>query len=151
MARGRTLVVGSGPTRRSGARRVLRGRFGRPLRHRSPAGPLAQLHFVIRLPRDREVPTVDEARLQERLSAVTRTWVEGLTEAVASQVQDEAAVGDLVAHYADAFPEAYKEDFSPTTAALDVGRLEAIVGDPGIDLSLFSPLDAGRGDRGVHL
>ena len=52
----------------------------------------------------------------------------------------------LARRYADSFPEAYKEDFSATTAALDVGRLEAIETDPGIDLSLFSPLDAGRGE-----
>ncbi|MFK5633013.1 MULTISPECIES: NAD-glutamate dehydrogenase [unclassified Ornithinimicrobium] len=91
-------------------------------------GPLAQLHFVIRLPRDRDAPVVDEALLQERLSAVTRTWVEGLTEAIASQVDDEAAVGDLVAHYADAFPEAYKEDFDGATAYVDLARLADLQG-----------------------
>ena len=86
-------------------------------------GPLAQLHFVIRLPHGTEVPQVDEEELQERLSAATRTWVEGLTDAVAEHVDDEGAAGDLVARYADAFPEAYKEDFDGRTAYLDLQRL----------------------------
>ncbi len=51
--------------------------------------------------------------------------------------------------YVDSFPEAYKEDFSPRTAAADIGRLEEIQpGDDGagIDLSLYEDLDAGRGE-----
>nr|WP_278259794.1 NAD-glutamate dehydrogenase domain-containing protein [Nocardioides convexus] len=48
--------------------------------------------------------------------------------------------------YADAFPEAYKEDFSPRTAAVDLGRVEAIEGESGTDQSLYADLDAADGE-----
>src|SRR5699024_3835931 len=64
-------------------------------------GPLAQLHFVIRLPKDRPAPQVTEEELQRRLAEVTRTWTESLTEAVAAHV-DEGETGDLVARFGGA-------------------------------------------------
>ncbi|WP_281964634.1 NAD-glutamate dehydrogenase [Serinicoccus marinus] len=91
-------------------------------------GPLAQLHFVISVPKDADLPEVDQAELQERLAAVTRTWVEGLSDAVAAHVEDEGATGDLVARYADAFPEAYKEDFDGEAAYLDLQRMGELHG-----------------------
>ena len=94
-------------------------------------GPLAQLHFVIRLPKGGTAPEVDPQDLQRRLSAATRTWIEGLAEAVSQYVEDESATGDLVAAYARAFPEAYKEDFDGDAAYFDLRRLVELHGDPG--------------------
>src|SRR5690606_33185575 len=48
----------------------------------------------------------------------------------------------LLRRYADAFPEGYKEDFTPAVAAVDLGRLDAIQGDAGMDLSLHTLPDA---------
>ena len=48
--------------------------------------------------------------------------------------------------YLDSFPEAYKEDFSARTAAVDLGRLEGISGEEGLDHSLYEDVDAGRGE-----
>ncbi|QFG68030.1 NAD-glutamate dehydrogenase [Ornithinimicrobium pratense] len=92
-------------------------------------GPLAQMHFVIRLPKGQTVPDVDPQELQDRLAEATRTWMEGLTEAVAAQVEDEGDAGDLVAGYASAFPEAYKEDFEGEAAFFDLGRLSDLHGE----------------------
>ncbi len=86
-------------------------------------GPLAQLHFMVKLPRDRPAPEVDHDELQRRLVAATRTWTETLTDAVTENVDDQNVVGDLVAHYAGAFPEAYKEDFDGRSAYFDIARL----------------------------
>ncbi|MFK5585025.1 NAD-glutamate dehydrogenase [Serinicoccus sp. LYQ131] len=91
-------------------------------------GPLAQLHFVITLPAGRAADEVDTADLQRRVAAVTRTWVESLGDAVAEHVDDEGATGDLVARYADAFPEAYKEDFDGAAAYTDLLRLGELHG-----------------------
>ncbi|WP_151524299.1 NAD-glutamate dehydrogenase [Serinicoccus kebangsaanensis] len=90
--------------------------------------PLAQLHFVITVPRDAELPTVDTAELQQRLASVTQTWVEGLSDAVAAHVDDEGATGDVVARFAHAFPEAYKEDFDGEAAYFDLQRLGELHG-----------------------
>ena len=51
----------------------------------------------------------------------------------------------LLRRYADAFPEAYKEDFPARVAAADVRRLEEI-GDAPIGLSLYAPVDAAENE-----
>ncbi len=51
---------------------------------------------------------------------MTRTWVEDLTDAVAAHVEDDAEAGTCWPGYADAFPEAYKEDFDGEAAYLDL-------------------------------
>jgi glutamate dehydrogenase len=90
--------------------------------------PLAQLHFMIRLPREGVPEHVDTDELQRRLHTVTRTWIEDLTDAVSGQVQDDAEAGDLLSRYGDAFPEAYKEDFDGQSAYLDILRLVELHG-----------------------
>ncbi|MFX0539223.1 NAD-glutamate dehydrogenase [Ornithinimicrobium sp. Y1847] len=94
-------------------------------------GPLAQLHFVIRLPKDGGSVDVDDAQLQEDLARVTRSWSEGLTDAVANHVADEGAAGDVVARYGESFPEAYKEDFDGETGYFDLLRLGELESEGG--------------------
>ncbi len=84
---------------------------------------LAQLHFVIRMPRGTDIPTVDVDALQERLIEATRTWRENLSEVVEEHYDDNALAGDVLAHYAASFPESYKEDFGAIDAFNDLGRL----------------------------
>ncbi len=91
---------------------------------------LAQLHFVVRMPRGETIPEVDVDELQERLLEATRTWGERLTEVVQEHYDDEAAAGDLLAHYGAAFPEAYKEDFGSEAAFGDLRRLGELDADP---------------------
>ena len=86
-------------------------------------GPLAQLHFVIRLPKGQTPVDVDVPRLQEELRRVTRSWQEGLVDAVLDHEEDESAAGELLERYADSFPEAYKEDFDGATAYEDITSL----------------------------
>ncbi|GAA5161103.1 NAD-glutamate dehydrogenase [Ornithinimicrobium tianjinense] len=85
--------------------------------------PLAQLHYTIRLPKDRPAPQVDLEALHARLAAATTTWTESLTSALSEHLDDESEVGDLVARFGPAFPEAYKEDFDGETAYFDMTRL----------------------------
>ncbi|AXH95812.1 NAD-glutamate dehydrogenase [Ornithinimicrobium avium] len=88
-------------------------------------GPLAQLHFTIKLPKDRPAET-EPAELERALQEVTRTWTEDLTDAVAEQVEDEGEAGDLLATYSGVFPEAYKEDFGGQDAYFDITRLATL-------------------------
>ncbi len=91
---------------------------------------LAQLHFVVRMPRGGAIPDVDVDELQERLLDATRTWGERLTEVVEGHYEDDGAAGDVLASYAPAFPEAYKEDFDAATAFEDLKRLAQLEEDP---------------------
>ncbi len=105
----------------------------------------ARVHFVVRLPKGQTIPEIDTADLERRLVEASRSWVDDFTSAVAAEFGEEVGTA-LGRSYVDSFPEAYKEDFNPRTAAVDLGRLEAIQGEQGIDHSLYEPVDAGPGE-----
>ncbi len=105
----------------------------------------ARVHFVVHLPKGSTIPTIDTQDLERRLAEASRSWRDDFTAAVITEHGEE--VGSILGRrYLDSFPEAYKEDFSARTAAVDLARLEAISGEEGIDLSLYEELDAGRGE-----
>ncbi len=105
----------------------------------------ARVHFVVHLPKGSAIPTIDTQDLERRLTEASRSWRDDFTAAVITEHGEE--VGSILGRrYLDSFPEAYKEDFSARTAAVDLARLEEIAGDEGIDLSLYEELDAGRGE-----
>jgi glutamate dehydrogenase len=104
----------------------------------------ARVHFVIHPPRGTAIPDVDVSDLERRLTDASRSWRDDFTAATIVEFGED--VGSRLARtFQSSFPEAYKEDFSAATGALDLGRLEAL-GESGTDLSLFSPLDAARGE-----
>jgi glutamate dehydrogenase len=105
----------------------------------------ARVHFVVHPSLGAEIPDVDAADLERLFTDASRSWRDDFVNATVTEYGEDRG-SRLARRYADSFPEAYKEDFTATTAALDVGRLEGIETDPGIDISLFSPLDAGRGE-----
>jgi glutamate dehydrogenase len=103
---------------------------------------LARLHFVVRPAKGELIDGFDQADLERRLAEAARSWRDDLATAVHAEYGEEAG-SRLARRYANAFPEAYKEDYAPRTAAVDLGRLEAIEGDEGIALSLYEPMDSG--------
>ncbi|HEX6249485.1 MAG TPA: NAD-glutamate dehydrogenase [Nocardioidaceae bacterium] len=102
---------------------------------------LARLHFVVRPPRGQLVGDFDQESLERQLVEAARSWRDDFVAAVNSEYGEEegSRLGRL---YADAFPEAYKEDYAPHDGAVDLGRLEGIEGEEGISLSLAQPEDA---------
>ncbi|HEU4812562.1 MAG TPA: NAD-glutamate dehydrogenase, partial [Nocardioides sp.] len=105
----------------------------------------ARVHFVVHPPKGATIPEVDTSDLERRLTDASRSWRDDFVAAVITEYGEE--VGALLGRrYVDSFPEAYKEDFSPRTGSVDLGRLERIPGDEGIDLSLYEQMDAGRGE-----
>ncbi len=106
---------------------------------------LARLHFVVRPKRGELIGEFDRDDLERRLAEAARSWRDDFVSAVHSEYGEEEGAR-LAGSYADCFPEAYKEDYPPRTAAVDLGRLEAIEGDEGLALSLYEPLDASPGE-----
>ncbi|WP_347350238.1 NAD-glutamate dehydrogenase [Intrasporangium sp.] len=86
---------------------------------------LAQLHFVVRMAPEQEIPEVDVATLERRVIDATRTWEEDLSEALRAARGAEGGAQAMAA-YAKALPEAYKEDFDVTTAVADLERIDAL-------------------------
>ena len=104
----------------------------------------ARVHFVLHPAKGEKIPDVDVSELERRLTDASRSWREDFTAATIAEFGED--VGSRLARsFEGSFPEAYKEDFSAATGALDLARLEAL-GDSGTELSLFSPLDAARGE-----
>ncbi|MDN5780155.1 MAG: NAD-glutamate dehydrogenase, partial [Humibacillus sp.] len=90
---------------------------------------LARLHFVVRMPLGDDIPDVDEDALEQQVIDATRTWDEDLTEELASLRGAEGAAR-IMATYAKALPEAFKEDFDVSRAAADLERIEALDDGP---------------------
>jgi glutamate dehydrogenase len=104
----------------------------------------ARVHFVVHPAKGQSIPDVDVSDLERQLTDASRSWRDDFTAATVAEFGED--VGSRLARsFESSFPEAYKEDFSAATGALDLARLEAL-GDSGTDLSLFSPLDAARGE-----
>ena len=103
------------------------------------AGPAALRRA--RRPRATRAARSTPAQLERRLADATRSWADDFADALSRQCGEETAAR-LAAAYGDAFPEAYKEDFtarpprSPTCAGS-----RRLSDDGDIDLSLY---DAAR-------
>ncbi|MFL6239500.1 MAG: NAD-glutamate dehydrogenase [Actinomycetes bacterium] len=105
---------------------------------------LVRVHFVVRTPSTPSAVDTDE--LQREMAAATRSWEDELVDAVvAAYGEEEGAV--ILRRYGSAFPEAYKEDFSPRVAVADIRRLSRLGGPEDLDLSLYKPARAAEGVR----
>src|SRR6476661_4009197 len=105
----------------------------------------ARVHFVVHPPKGGTITEIETDDLERRLADASRSWRDDFTAAVISEYGEEAGAR-LARRYVDSFPEAYKEDFAARTGAVDLGRLEALTEDEGLDLSLYEQMDAGRGE-----
>jgi glutamate dehydrogenase len=111
---------------------------------------LARLHFVIRPPKGKSIKDFDEEELERRLAEATRSWKDDFTKEVREHFGEEVGT-QLVKRYAEAFPEAYKEDFTPRAAATDLKRIEEVDGGVELALSLYEPLDRPADERRFKL
>ncbi|MBB2890769.1 NAD-glutamate dehydrogenase [Flexivirga oryzae] len=111
---------------------------------------LALIHFVVRLPQGSEVPEVDEQDLQAKLLESSLSWDERLGE-VSLEEDGENASARVMSLYARAFPEAYKEDFSPRQGVADLRRIEALESDDHTLLTLYRDPGADARDRRFKL
>ncbi|MBA2384444.1 MAG: NAD-glutamate dehydrogenase, partial [Actinobacteria bacterium] len=102
---------------------------------------LARLHYVIFTPPG-TIPDVDVAAVEARLAAATRAWSDDFRDALLEELGEERA-GPLFARYAEAFPSAYRDDFSARHAVLDVARIEKLDPAGDLGLSLYVPVDSG--------
>ncbi len=92
-----------------------------------PEGPLSRTHFIIG--RDEgETPRVERAILEAGITAIVRTWADGLKDAL------DAAKGSAKARlsserYAEAFGAAYRENFAASDAIEDIEILDTLSDD----------------------
>jgi glutamate dehydrogenase len=111
---------------------------------------LARLHFVVRVPSGERIPDVDVAVLERQLVDATRTWEEDLGEAARTTYGEEAA-GRLSGLYGRAFPEAYKEDFTPRVGIADIKHMDELDTDEATGLNMYQEPAAPPGERRFKL
>ena len=101
---------------------------------------LARLHYVIYTRPGTEVDA-DVRAIEARLVEATRSWADDLVDALVEQLGEERGT-ELFAQYRDAFPAAYRDDFTPAAAVLDIERMERLDPEGDLALSLYRPLEA---------
>lgn len=100
-----------------------------------PEGPLARTHYIIG--RDEgKTPKIDRATLERGISAIVRTWGDGLKDVLDRQRAGPAARA-LVERYAEAFGAAYRERFEAQDALADIDILQKLTPDRGRAVNLY--------------
>ncbi|GJD95677.1 NAD-glutamate dehydrogenase [Methylobacterium iners] len=108
-----------------------------------PEGPLARTHYIVGFAEESHAER-DPAVLEAGVASLVQTWGDGLREAL-SDAMDGPRARSLARRYAEAFSAAYRENFPPRIAVLDIGTLERL----GTDRP--RAVDLGRRDTdGAH-
>ncbi|HWH01512.1 MAG TPA: NAD-glutamate dehydrogenase [Pilimelia sp.] len=98
---------------------------------------LARVHFIVRTdPANPPRVGVDANLIAELLADATRAWDDDFRIALERKLGD-AAAKRLYDRYADALPEAYKDEHTPYEAVQDLAKLE-LLEEPGqLEMHLF--------------
>ncbi|HJV29272.1 MAG TPA: NAD-glutamate dehydrogenase domain-containing protein, partial [Gaiellaceae bacterium] len=100
----------------------------------------ARLHIVV-YTEPGTVPDYDVAEIEARLAAATRAWTDDLRDALSEQLGEDRA-GPLLARYGEAFPGAYREDFTARQAVHDIERIQRLDPEGDLGMSLYVPLES---------
>ena len=98
-----------------------------------PEGSLARVHFIIGRSGG-DTPRPEAAALEEAIRAIVRTWEDAIREAVTDAGADAA-----LAEVAVAFPDDYRNAFSPETALRDAARVAAVSAENPIEIDFYRP------------
>ncbi|MFO1262606.1 MAG: NAD-glutamate dehydrogenase [Rhodoferax sp.] len=105
--------------------------------------PLARIHYLVRA-REQAPQNVAIAALEARIARHTQRWEDECT-AELLRAHGEGP-GLVLAHrFAEAFPMAYREDFSAPVAAEDADMLTGLSLTSPMAVKLYRPLDAAPG------
>jgi glutamate dehydrogenase len=110
---------------------------------------MAAVHFTVTTDPEHRVE-VSLADLTRQLRETVRSWEDRLVSAVVGGDEDLDTAGAL-SRYADAFDEAYKEDYTVADAVEDLKRLDQLTGPDDLALSILPPPDGSPGDRRLKL
>ena len=99
---------------------------------------LARLHYVVHVPVGQGIPVYDHEELNERVVAATQSWTDEYARLLIERV-GSADAPVLLKIYDNAFPEAFKEDFEPSTGVDDTLIIEDL--EPGeMSVRLYAPV-----------
>ncbi len=105
--------------------------------------PLARIHYLVRA-RDQAPLSVDLSALQDRIARLVQRWEDDCTQELLQELGEGAGLA-LAQRFANAFPSAYREDFSAQVGAEDAQMLAALSAQAPLAVKLYRPLDADAG------
>ena len=89
-----------------------------------PEGPLSRTHYIIG--RDEgKTPVIARETLEQAIAQITRTWADGLRDALQSSSSLNTG-SKLLSRYSDAFSAAYREAFAPAESLSDITTIEGL-------------------------
>jgi glutamate dehydrogenase len=138
-----------GPETRRRVRKVVMGAWPGELIHRDDRIvelDLARMQFLIALPPGTQPPTPDRGAVETEVARVTRRWSDDLADLL-TVLNGEELGEQLLRRYATAFPEAYKESFTASTAVRDIARLESLADEDGLAFDVYIPEPDDEADR----
>ncbi len=103
------------------------------------ASILARVHFIIHT-RPGEIPEYEISELEARLCDAMLSWADQLQIALREHYGEGMGI-QLARKYVNAFPAAYREDFPPRTAVLDIQHLEEVSESGRLVTQLYRPLE----------
>jgi glutamate dehydrogenase len=102
-----------------------------------PEGLFTRVHFI--LGRDAGDPTdVPRETLEQAVTAIVRSWRDGLRETL-DGAHGTAEGARLFNRYGRAFPDSYRNDFSPRMALRDIEALEGLADERVISVDVYRP------------
>ena len=103
------------------------------------ASAFARVHFIVHT-QPGEIPEYDCAELESQLTAAMLSWNDELQTALREHYGEGLGL-QLAYKYDHGFPAAYKDDFTPRAAVLDIQYLEEINSDSQLGTHLYRPLE----------
>jgi glutamate dehydrogenase len=101
---------------------------------------LARVHFIIHRPDDVEIE-YDLREIEQKIIDALHSWEDGLVDSLHSYFGEEKGNAQFN-RYGRGFSAAYREDFSPRSAILDIERISALgAGSSAIQMMLYQPLE----------
>ncbi len=105
--------------------------------------PQARIHYLVRT-KENAAPNLSLSALEARIARLTQRWEDDCTTELL-RMHGEGPGLALAHRFANAFPTAYREDFSAQVAAEDTDMLVALSSASPLAVKLYRPLDAAAG------
>jgi len=105
--------------------------------------PLARIHYLVRA-KSNAPQNVNLPALEARIARLAQRWEDDCTTELL-RAHGEGHGLALAHRFAQAFPTAYREDFSAQVAAEDADMLAGLSAASPLAVKLYRPLDAGPG------
>jgi glutamate dehydrogenase len=100
---------------------------------------LARIHFIIKV-NPKECPVYDLKEVEKKIIEVGRSWTDDLQHLLFEAYGEEQA-NALFAHFRNAFPISYSDNFTARTAVYDIKHVEMLTPENPLGINFYKPLD----------